>query len=860
MRNTPRVLRTSLRNLRLSSPTTTVSINPDSTDVADQISTQDSAFMPERLEFPELSPPPPPPLSDLESVVSYTPASNLLAAIPNDGILRQVNLPKIQLLPMDASKALIAQWVALVNDPHMHHSHLLYLSLDMMSLLDIKFAAYFETHPLETCCAYTELSKKEFCRILTIVYSDVVVGVAVNLPLHRRIKDMDIVKFDLSNQTVENLTVVNLLTVCKHFVDVSGQSNISPQMHLACVKVLNNLLPQFPIDWRLIVDASNALTIKAWLTAFVNALNTARTARSKAAMYGFVVSNGEGTVFNGRASLTNKRVSSASSVSASMPIAKKAKPSLQPRSLCTGCGNPHDIRDCLFTNHPDFNRSATAWQLSANGMAWQAKGKNTLPARMTLSGAPSNFVDRPSARVPVASASHPSVRPGAVPPSSSVMKGKSFHARYIMENDLASTLSSLSPSNINLLPCTISVSSQETNLAGSKKFKVSALLDTGSLAGDFISQQLVEKFRFLSTRVPVPNSVCSGLNNTCVDLNQTVSLTVSFTNEVNNKIFSFSINAFILKDTPIDFIVGLATIKRYNLFSAVPSLVSETSHNVRSCTDCTKKEPALPKDFINFEDATPLTVDSSLHASLLESADRVFGQPVEDLNQIPQKVDSFEPWLTDQFPSEDPLSQINISGSNEFRSQIIALCSEFRHLFCQKLPPTPALLKPFDIVVDESKWERPCNRTAPRRMAPKAQLEVQRQISEMLAAGIITDGSKATHYSQVLLVPKPGVDKFRMCIDYRNLNDCTKDASYPIPNIDQMFRRIGLKKPQFWVHGPNYWVPPSFSFFILPCIYSIYTVLWFIRVYPSSFRPQKSTILLTGTNGDSFGGTHILRV
>ena len=136
---------------------------------------------------------------------------------------------------------------------------------------------------------------------------------------------------------------------------------------------------------------------------------------------------------------------------------------------------------------------------------------------------------------------------------------------------------------------------------------------------------------------------------------------------------------------------------------------------------------------------------------------------------------------------------------------------------------------------------------------------MQRQISEMLASGIITI-SHATHYSQVLLVPKPGVDKFRMFIDYRNLNDCTKDASYPIPNIDQMFRRIGLKKPQFWVHGPNYWVPPSFSFFILPCIYSIYTVLWFIRVYPSSFRPQKSTILLLGTYGDSFGGTHILRV
>ena len=39
---------------------------------------------------------------------------------------------------------------------------------------------------------------------------------------------------------------------------------------------------------------------------------------------------------------------------------------------------------------------------------------------------------------------------------------------------------------------------------------------------------------------------------------------------------------------------------------------------------------------------------------------------------------------------------------------------------------------------------------------------------------------------------------FRMCVDYRALNDCTADASWPIPNIAEMFRRIGSQRPKIF--------------------------------------------------------------
>ena len=44
------------------------------------------------------------------------------------------------------------------------------------------------------------------------------------------------------------------------------------------------------------------------------------------------------------------------------------------------------------------------------------------------------------------------------------------------------------------------------------------------------------------------------------------------------------------------------------------------------------------------------------------------------------------------------------------------------------------------------------------------------------------------------MVPKPD-GTFRMCVDYRALNDCTADVSRPIPN---MLRRIGSQKPKIF--------------------------------------------------------------
>ena len=64
----------------------------------------------------------------------------------------------------------------------------------------------------------------------------------------------------------------------------------------------------------------------------------------------------------------------------------------------------------------------------------------------------------------------------------------------------------------------------------------------------------------------------------------------------------------------------------------------------------------------------------------------------------------------------------------------------------------------------------------------------------MLKKGGIVEPSQASHYSQVLLVPKPDGSS-RMSINYIALNACTPDVSFPLPNIRQLFVRMGFKKP-----------------------------------------------------------------
>ena len=273
----------------------------------------------EQLSHSEISAPP---AQVVPSPLQVSSSQNAPIMTVSEAVIRQVALPDIPLLPKTATKRLIAQWISQISNPLMTHPYHLYLTLEMRALIEIKFAAYFEDNPHETPCDYDKLSKEEFCRILTLVFSDVVLGTAVNLTLSRRLKNADVVRFSLADPDVENTTVVDIINIVKEFVTPSGISTISDSMHLESVKVLNDSLPKSPIDWRSIMNAREAKTVKEWTVLFLRSMAAARSTHAKAAMYGYHVTHGSQTIHNLKAA--QKRPAESAS-NAQALVSKKQK-------------------------------------------------------------------------------------------------------------------------------------------------------------------------------------------------------------------------------------------------------------------------------------------------------------------------------------------------------------------------------------------------------------------------------------------------------------------------------------------------------------------------------------------------------
>jgi len=94
-----------------------------------------------------------------------------------------------------------------------------------------------------------------------------------------------------------------------------------------------------------------------------------------------------------------------------------------------------------------------------------------------------------------------------------------------------------------------------------------------------------------------------------------------------------------------------------------------------------------------------------------------------------------------------------------------------------------------------------------RILNPVMKEEVRKEVLKLLEAGLIYPISDSAWVSPVQVVPKKGgmtvvrnkkndliptrtVTGWRMCIDYRKLNDTTRKNHYPLPFMDQMLERL----------------------------------------------------------------------
>ena len=139
------------------------------------------------------------------------------------------------------------------------------------------------------------------------------------------------------------------------------------------------------------------------------------------------------------------------------------------------------------------------------------------------------------------------------------------------------------------------------------------------------------------------------------------------------------------------------------------------------------------------------------------------------------------------------LQQFVFAGSENQVHRLQDFVIEYRDIFSDVLAERAADLTPFRFNVEEPLWETPGNWTPCRPQSVKNNIEIEKTITTMLADGVI-EKSNTSYYSHPVTVQKTE-DKVRVCIYYRNLNDCIKPASWPLPNIRGLFERIGHNKP-----------------------------------------------------------------
>ena len=105
----------------------------------------------------------------------------------------------------------------------------------------------------------------------------------------------------------------------------------------------------------------------------------------------------------------------------------------------------------------------------------------------------------------------------------------------------------------------------------------------------------------------------------------------------------------------------------------------------------------------------------------------------------------------------------------------------------QPLLGLPIQRPDFDMHID---FDGPIPHARVYRMSPSELDELKIQLKDYLDRGWIRP-STSEFSSGVLFAMKPGINKLRMCTDYRRLNTYTKKISYALPNNDNIIDKLG---------------------------------------------------------------------
>ena len=345
---------------------------------------------------------------------------------------------------------------------------------------------------------------------------------------------------------------------------------------------------------------------------------------------------------------------------------------------------------------------------------------------------------------------------------------------------------------------------------GRKTF--SALLDTGSLAGNFVPLELIQSLsnaQYVRTEGPMlPVHTASST----IDVLFMVKLRLSLATEIGSKPLEIDIECGVI-DTALPLIIGRAVIKKENLVRYFPSNFITRGYELRSVNEMMLTRElfnGLDNDRQNSRSGGPNDdLDSITHSRILsvliKRKEELLFSTSELDDEIDEGIDQFAHFGLDDRPVVFPntkegkklfLACMIIEGSLPLQARLSELLWQFRDLFSDDIT-VPNSFQPYSLSVDEEQWRKAASFSAPRPQSVAKEAEIEKQIREMLAADII-EPSTADRYSHVILAPKPG-GAWRFCIDFRLLNRCSSwQLRWPLPIISQMIQRLGARKPKIF--------------------------------------------------------------
>ena len=495
---------------------------------------------------------------------------------------------------------------------------------------------------------------------------------------------------------------------------------------------------------------------------------------------------------------------------------KKIKVESSPCNYC-GHSHPHANKNCLWYSHPNKNPNCKiAWGESVQGKNYMAKFNFNKLAKNKIDG--NGTFDYEKAKKDTLARSQKikgninnniniaNINSIEVIASECNKCFCSCNASIIRPNKIQK-ITILPNPNHYLLSSIIKIN-EETFLS------VASFIDTGTLGHgietNFISGNifdLIVKYNYININ-KIPQSsykVCSDVVKNCIKIKYHLNINFIFQNELTLENEIINIPVFVIPNLGYEILIGRETILKYNILSKL------VNHFSASCVRCQDDEvPSssmsvgknerheLVSAAAEFSDSVPMQNTQTRFGPIIRKS-QLFDKEFEDV--VDDGEDEYDsPSFSDTRIDETDL--ITYKGSESLQRKMRAMTKRNFIAWSTKLPTQPAKINPLILIVDKNKWCVRSNQGPPRTQGIEKNKEITKQLNELINCKVIRK-SNAAFYSQIHMVAKPllmgSPQPPRMCIDFRNMNACNINPSKGvIPNIQEMLRRIGDKRPRYF--------------------------------------------------------------